>query len=578
MKKIISLVITIVMMASMITACNNSTEPEISETSETTSTASLASDSTGDGTGETELSDGSEALESSVESEALESSVGSKTSASKTNSTTASPTGKTTPGQPTYKPKINKLIVHTEGRAVSENNRIGKWIEEKLGFKIELYYLSGTDTQKQIELMAAADTLPDIFTLGSGLYPLYNTLAKQGMLADLDPLIRQYAPNITKNRPWDLLNKLRYPDGKLYAINNNLETDFEVLLVRQDWLNKLNLKVPKTTDDLKNVLHAFVNNDPDGNGENDTMGLGCVNGIASFFGIFPAFNCNPGYWILNKSGKVVFGGAQQEVKDAIKYLRSLKVEGLLPNGWNTMDRSTLNQAVADGKVGVTMDQLWYISKDNAIYYNDPTAKWIALEPPVGPNGYSGYLCGNNPEVRRYTVISKKCKDPAAAMLYLNFLADYNNATTIRNGFEGIHWQYSSKTETGFEMKEPYKSDNSKLIADGVTSTYAWSFFLEDPIRAWCNKNTLDALAMRREHEKDWYVAVYETPDKVLEGNFDRGYVGYARGAMFRLINRGGDIDAEYQNCIDTLNANYRLDEITALYQEHYDQKKARLSK
>lgn len=473
-----------------------------------------------------------------------------------------------------YTPKVNKIMVQTEGRQVPEGNMMGEWIKEKLGFEVELYYLSGADVQSQIELMASAGTLPDIFSLGSGLFGLYNTLAKQGMLADLDPLIREYAPNITTYRTWDQLDTLRYTDGKLYAINSNIETDCDMLMVRKDWLDNLNLSVPKTTEDFKNMLHAFVYNDPDGNGLDDTIGLGCVNHIASFYGIFPAFNCNPGYWTFDKDGKVVFGGAQQEVKAAIKYLRSLKEEGLLPNNWNTMDRTALNQLVADGKVGVTNDQLWYVSENNAIYTNDPSAEWIGIAPPVGPGGTSGYLCGNNPEVKRYTCISAASADPAAAMVYLNFLADYDNATTIRNGFEGKHWGYTSETEIGMDALEPYKSDANLLISDGVTSTYALPFLLEDPIRAWCTQKALDAYAIRRQYEKDWYVSVYETPPAVLEGNYDLGYVGYARGVMFRLINNGGDIDAEYQACIDALYSNYRLEEITRLYQEYYDQKQA----
>ena len=45
-----------------------------------------------------------------------------------------------------------------------------------------------------------------------------------------------------------------------------------LIIFRQDWLDKLGLKYPETLDDMKNVLIAFTNNDPDGNGKNDTYG------------------------------------------------------------------------------------------------------------------------------------------------------------------------------------------------------------------------------------------------------------------------------------------------------------------
>ena len=37
-------------------------------------------------------------------------------------------------------------------------------------------------------------------------------------------------------------------------------------IYRKDWLEKLGKKVPKTLDELHDVLYAFANGDPDGNG------------------------------------------------------------------------------------------------------------------------------------------------------------------------------------------------------------------------------------------------------------------------------------------------------------------------
>ena len=37
-----------------------------------------------------------------------------------------------------------------------------------------------------------------------------------------------------------------------------------LLWIRQDWLDKLNMKAPKTIDELEAVMEAFKNNNPDG--------------------------------------------------------------------------------------------------------------------------------------------------------------------------------------------------------------------------------------------------------------------------------------------------------------------------
>ncbi len=43
--------------------------------------------------------------------------------------------------------------------------------------------------------------------------------------------------------------------------------------IRQDWLDNLGLEVPRTWDEMAAVAEAFVTQDPDGNGEDDTIGI-----------------------------------------------------------------------------------------------------------------------------------------------------------------------------------------------------------------------------------------------------------------------------------------------------------------
>ena len=44
-------------------------------------------------------------------------------------------------------------------------------------------------------------------------------------------------------------------------------------MVRKDWLDKLGLEEPSTMDEVADMLRAFINDDPDGDGEADTIGL-----------------------------------------------------------------------------------------------------------------------------------------------------------------------------------------------------------------------------------------------------------------------------------------------------------------
>ncbi len=51
------------------------------------------------------------------------------------------------------------------------------------------------------------------------------------------------------------------------------QVEINEMWIRQDWLDKLGLEAPRTWDELVQVAEAFVTQDPDGNGEDDTIGI-----------------------------------------------------------------------------------------------------------------------------------------------------------------------------------------------------------------------------------------------------------------------------------------------------------------
>src|SRR5262249_10280317 len=69
-------------------------------------------------------------------------------------------------------------------------------------------------------------------------------------------------------------NKLVTWDGQMYGFPDpGTLPHIDGLVVRQDWLDKLNLKAPTNLDEFMTVAKAFTFNDPDGHGKADTYGL-----------------------------------------------------------------------------------------------------------------------------------------------------------------------------------------------------------------------------------------------------------------------------------------------------------------
>ena len=69
-----------------------------------------------------------------------------------------------------------------------------------------------------------------------------------------------------------------FPDGNLYTlpqIDGYRPKCVNVMMINQTWLDKLGLEKPTTLGELKDVLIAFRDKDPNGNGKQDEIAIDC---------------------------------------------------------------------------------------------------------------------------------------------------------------------------------------------------------------------------------------------------------------------------------------------------------------
>ena len=190
----------------------------------------------------------------------------------------------------------NLTVACLEGwyTAVSINDNLEIWqeIENRTGVKINWEASADYDTVMQPRIAAGSD-LPDIFVVPPSMTNtgVYN-LAHEGLIQPLDDLISQYAPDIQRvlDEDPELKNLLTAPDGHIYTIADTPKyvNDMVVanaLFIRQDWLDTLGLEQPETIEDWYEVLTAFKNEDPNGNGIQDEIplsGIDLASGLFSY--------------------------------------------------------------------------------------------------------------------------------------------------------------------------------------------------------------------------------------------------------------------------------------------------------
>ncbi|TVY07551.1 ABC transporter substrate-binding protein [Paenibacillus cremeus] len=345
-------------------------------------------------------------------------------------------------------------------------NGFTKLLEEKLNvkFKFEVTPEAGANDRKQL-LLASGDYPAVLFpsTYGS-LTPVEQfKYGKQGVLIPLNDLIDKYGDNIKKAmqvRP-SLKQEITTPDGKIYALPSVNECFHcmypEKLWINAEWLKKLNLKMPTTTDELYTVLKAFKTQDPNGNGKQDEVPLSGAGGagtemykydVTGFLMNAFIYNNNIDYFYM-KNGKVGLSAAQPEWRKGLEYMNKLYKEGLIDPASFTQNQDALSQLgnkAGDNILGSVTTLHIGVAVSNKP--GQTRHKEYDTVPPItGPDGYksAGYYdsVGNG----QFAITNKATEEQKIAAIKLaNYLYSEEGSVGSEYGPEGTWWRKGEQGE------------------------------------------------------------------------------------------------------------------------------------
>lgn len=336
--------------------------------------------------------------------------------------------------------KLNVLI-NGNGVPPADKDFILQQMKKDLNANIDLNVVEA-EYETQLNVKMAGGTPPDLFEV-NGVISMTNYV-KQGLLLELDKYIDQM-PNVKKLYKEADLNKGRV-DGKLVTLPARAYAPNALLFVRQDWLDKLGLKVPTTVDELKRTAIAFANDDPDGNGKKDTYGLTSGATLNGFDFIFSAFGtARPGEYVV-KDGKLAYSTTMPEQQKALAYLNELQSAGALDPEILANKAIQHREKAYKGQVGMIYTHWSDIYKEEfqqQIKAVNPNAKWTAVETITGPGGtYMGTFDVTNTPMR--TGLSKSLeKQPEKlnkALELLDYVTDGKGADVVLYGIEGTHYK------------------------------------------------------------------------------------------------------------------------------------------
>lgn len=279
-------------------------------------------------------------------------------------------------------------------------------------------------------------------------------LVEQGKLQTLNEIWNQYGHEDTKEffeqgAGSEVVKLNILEDGNIYWVSTAIIGtyddssfgSFTMPQIRKDWLDKLGLDIPQTTDELYEALKAFRENDVNGNGEADEVARLSLStfsgGIAQLYGLGNAIA-----YVDYYTGKVSSPWYDDHVKEYVEFMRKLYEDGMLVDG------DAESTEVAENKAAMIFD--WALET-----WQEPTIMVPAGE--AAPY-YVGVHCkaveGVEPLIARQRGIQKAGydyaatdkADPEAVAIYLDYIASEEYALLSEFGIEGYSFEYDENGE------------------------------------------------------------------------------------------------------------------------------------
>ncbi|MFM9279668.1 extracellular solute-binding protein [Paenibacillus jiagnxiensis] len=357
-----------------------------------------------------------------------------------------------------------------------------QWIQENFGdpnnIKMEFVPVPRNQEVDKLNVLIATGDAPDIvFTYSNNTVYSY---AKDGGLTDLGPIIDEYGSNLKEFLGEEVL-KYGIINGVQYTILAKRPLQhMQASYIRKDWLDKLGLPVPTTTEQFYDTLKAFKEKDPGQVGSklipydfseiyssaiaSPATLISSFNDSVSeedFYALSPALNTpelmRPGY------------------KEGVRFVNQLNAEGLINSNFALdKDGKKFESDVANGYVGAFTALAAHPSLlgtgqvFDTLKQNVPGAEYVAMDPFTDKEGKTPKMMYD--PIGMHIMIPKSSKHAAEAVKYLDWMAQQDILFTLQNGIEGQHYTlengYPKAITTDEAKKTFYNNQDIAIISNG----------------------------------------------------------------------------------------------------------------
>jgi ABC-type glycerol-3-phosphate transport system substrate-binding protein len=211
------------------------------------------------------------------------------------------------------------------------------------------------------------------------------------VIIETGPLLEEHGKNILAVTPPQAWDSTLYEGRQVAVAHNVYDLNIWGAQYRKDWLDKLGLGVPQTIEEYGEVLRAFHNGDPDGNGAQDTWGRLLYTTIRFDDDLFHAYGVAVGhhmngFWRQRDNGLAI-DWVQPGMKEALANLRQLWADGGFHPDSISIPLGHGHDAYLAGQAGNVYGAWTGLDNElQRIREHTPTAEVVAGPAPEGPGG------------------------------------------------------------------------------------------------------------------------------------------------------------------------------------------------
>lgn len=306
--------------------------------------------------------------------------------------------------------------------------------------------LTNSNEEEAFNLMLSSGELADI--IGYKDTAVLEKLGRDGGLIPLNDLIKEYAPHIQEVLDNDIYfsNAAYSLDGNIYMIPKTQELiAAEFWWIRKDWLDKLDLEVPTTVDELHDVLYAFRNEDPNGNGQKDEIPLFDRAGWKQPDEYLCLWDSSLEFY--PRDGKMTYEPMEENFKTAVTNMIQWYREGLIDPEIFTRGASSRDTLLGGNLGGMTHDWVSAGNYNNSLKESIPGFEMVAIAPPADQNGVVKERSSRYPGVG--WGISSQCEDPVTVIKYMDYFFTEEGSTLMNWGIENETYVVNDQGEKEF---------------------------------------------------------------------------------------------------------------------------------